>query len=94
MAINTGRATTIAAVIVLVLAIATTAAPPYTDGGFGHENDERDECVLLCINEKLCTCNESDFEKRILCCQEYCQRKCGSGGIYNCGDLPKKPNCS
>ncbi|KAL8484484.1 hypothetical protein ACS0TY_026967 [Phlomoides rotata] len=90
MVVNmSGRATAIAALIVLVLAISTTAAPPY----FGGQKNEKDECVLLCNNQYLCACFALDPNRRNQCCQDYCQQKCGSGGIGECGDLPKRPKC-
>ncbi|KAK4420301.1 hypothetical protein Salat_1980300 [Sesamum alatum] len=56
MGINTSRATiSIATLIVLVLAITSTVASLDTgggDGSFGHRKNERDECFLLCVNEK------------------------------------------
>lgn len=82
-----------AAVFLLVLTIATNAAPPYRVGGFEQGKNEIDECTLLCVNEYLCACNVSDSERRNQCCQDYCNAKCGSGAIGSCGDLPKKPNC-
>lgn len=82
-----------AAVFLLMLIVAANAALPHNVGGFEQRKNEIDECALLCVNEYLCACNVSNSEKRYQCCLDYCTKKCGSGAVGSCGDLPEKPNC-
>ncbi|KAL0340523.1 UNVERIFIED_CONTAM: hypothetical protein Sradi_4569100 [Sesamum radiatum] len=80
MAMNRSRASTVATLIVLlvlVLAITSTAAPLDT------EKNEREECFVLCVNEKLRACDARDAEQRSICCQNYCLEKCGSGEVHS-----------